>query len=221
MTPQWWHTETLVPYDQALATMMQRVDAIARGDAPELIWMLEHPPLYTLGTSGQRADLHTNPYQLPVYETGRGGQVTYHGPGQRVGYVMLNLKARGLSPRAFTTKLEQWLQTVLQTQGLATFTDPTRIGVWTTVNGTDPQLYPPQERKIAAIGVRIRKGVTSHGFALNICPDLRHFDAITPCGLSQYKATSLEALGKATGDVTFLDALLRQTFKDIFDQPPA
>ena len=207
-----WRLETgIVPYAQALEEMETRVMALAEGRGRECVWLLEHPSFYSLGTSGKAHHIHANPQKIPVIQTGRGGQLTYHGPGQRVGYVMLNLKARQLSPRAFVQGLERWIGSVLERLGVPSFTDPRRIGVWTwTPTG--------QEAKIAAIGVRIRRGISFHGWALNVAPDLSFFQTITPCGLSGYGVTSLEQLG-ITVDRSTLDALFQESFEAVFGLP--
>lgn len=208
---EWQCAATLIPYEEACDTMEKRVADIAQGKAPELIWFLEHPPLYTIGTSGGACDILQNPEHLPIYTSGRGGQVTYHGPGQRIGYVLLNLKKRSLSPRAFTATLEAWLQDVLQELGVQSFTDPKRIGVWIQ----DHTVSPTQEHKIAAIGVRIRHGISFHGFALNIFPDLTAFQHIIPCGLAQFQVTSLEAL-RVQVSCQEVDKLLQKKFGRFF-----
>ena len=186
--------------------MEARVDAIIAGTAPELVWLVEHPPLYTGGTSADTADLLDT--SLPFYETGRGGQITYHGPGQRVAYVMLDLKKRGaMDVRAYVQHLEQWLIHTLARFGVESFTREGRVGVWTDDSGT--------ESKIAALGIRVRKWVTYHGIALNVSPDLIPYRGIVPCGIRGYGITSLEKLGilKNMGEV---DAVLKEEFSKIF-----
>jgi lipoyl(octanoyl) transferase len=181
-----WRVEPgLLDYTEAVATMEARVAAIRARTARELIWLVEHPPLYTAGTSADAADVLDA--RFPVHATGRGGRHTYHGPGQRVVYVMLDLDARGRDVRRFITALEAWVIDALAREGVATFTDSARVGVWVHEDGLDA--------KIAAIGVRIRRWVTFHGVAINISPDLAHFDGIIPCGLANSAVTSLAALG--------------------------
>lgn len=209
---EWRISHAPISYKNACDWMEDRVEAIARGEAPEIVWFLEHPPLYTVGTSGNRADILENPDGLPVYDTGRGGQVTYHGPGQRIAYALLNLKARGLGPKEFVRCLEQWLISALKVWGVEGFTNPERIGVWTRTHG--------QEEKIAALGVRIRKGVSFHGVALNNTPNLCHFHQIIPCGLKTFQTTSLQALG-LTLSQDALDQTLQETFAYAFPSHPS
>ncbi len=167
--------------------MEARADAIARGEAPELVWLLEHPPLYTAGTSAAPDELF-NPQGFPVYDAGRGGRYTYHGPGQRVGYVMIDLNRRGRDIRRFVHALEQWLIATLAEFGIAAFAVPDRIGIW--VRRADGS-----EAKIGAIGVRVRRWVTLHGFSINLDPELSHFSGIVPCGITEFPVTSLAELG--------------------------
>lgn len=182
-----WRVEPgLLDYAEAVAAMEARVAAIRVGIAGELIWLVEHPPLYTAGTSADPADVLDA--RFPVHATGRGGRHTYHGPGQRVVYVMLDLDARGRDVRRFITALEGWVIDALAREGIAAFTDPARVGVWIHEDGHDA--------KIAAIGVRIRRWVTFHGVAINVAPNLAHFDGIVPCGLPNSTVTSLSALGR-------------------------
>lgn len=196
----WRVAPGLVDYDQALAEMEARATAIRNGTAGELIWLLQHPPLYTAGTSAKDADLLT-PDRFPIHRTGRGGQFTYHGPGQRVGYVMLDLERRGRDVRAYVHGLEAWIIAALARFGVVGAVRPDRVGVWVT--------HPDgREEKIAAIGVRVKRWVTLHGFAINVAPDLDHFSGIVPCGLSQFGVTSLKALGVAA-TLADLDAALR------------
>src|SRR6266404_2347198 len=196
-----------VPYPEAVAAMEQRVAAIANGEAPELVWLLEHPPLYTSGTSGKAADL-LDP-RFPMFETGRGGQLTYHGPGQRVAYVMLDLKRRRPDVRAYVAGLEEWIIRTLAAFNVRGERREDRVGVW--VNR--PDKGPGFEDKIAAIGVRLKHWVSLHGISLNVEPDLSHFDAIVPCGVvdPRFGVTSLSDLGHpvAMADV---DMPLRQAF---------
>jgi len=194
-----WRTEPgLLDYPAAVADMTVRAEAIAAGEAAERIWLVEHPPLYTAGTSALPRDLLAA--RFPVFETGRGGQYTYHGPGQRVVYLNLDLAARGRDVRRFVQALEQWIIAALDDLGVPAWTAEGRIGVWTS--GPDGA-----EAKIAAIGVRVRKWVTLHGLAINVAPDLSHYDGIIPCGISAFGVTSLAALG-ATAGISALDAAL-------------
>lgn len=183
----WEIAEKPVEYLAAVTRMEARVADIRAGSAPELVWLLEHPPLYTAGTSANAADL-IDP-KFPVYDTGRGGQYTYHGPGQWVGYVMMDLTARQKTPdvRQYVRDLEEWIIQTLAAAGVKGERRDGRIGIWVDVNGAD--------KKIAAIGVRIRHGVTYHGISLNVDPDLSHFSGIVPCGLSDFGVTSLHDLG--------------------------
>jgi lipoyl(octanoyl) transferase len=202
---EWKTSDGLVPYPEALAEMEARADAIAAGTAAEEIWLLEHPPIYTAGTSTNDADLLDA--RFPVYRTGRGGQFTYHGPGQRVGYVMLNLKQRKPDVRAYVRDLEQWLIESLALLGVKGERRDGRVGIWVARKN--------REDKIAALGVRIRHWVTFHGVALNVNPDLSHFSGIVPCGVREHGVTSLADLGlKAT--MADVDAALKQSFEKIF-----
>ena len=207
-----------VPYPQALAAMEERVAGIRAGRAPERVWLLEHPPLYTAGTSARPEELLA-PGALPVFRSGRGGRYTYHGPGQRVAYVMLDLAARGRCDlRRFVRDLEQWLIAALAEFGVAGMRRPGRVGVWVAAaagaNDGDG------DAKIAAIGVRVRRWVTFHGVSLNVAPTLAHYEGIVPCGLRGHGVTSLAALGidAATADV---DRALRRHFAAVFGPPPA
>ena len=182
---EWKISDDLVPYAEALAVMEARAAAIRAGSAPEYIWLLEHPPLFTAGTSADPAEL-SNPMGLPVYAAGRGGRYTYHGPGQRVGYVMLDLEARGRDIRRFVHGLEGWIIATLADFGIAAHRAPGRIGIWVG-DGAG-------EAKIAAIGVRVKRWVTLHGFSINVAPQLSHFDGIVPCGIAEFGVTSLVAL---------------------------
>ena len=203
-----WQISTApVPYPDAVTKMETRAAAIAAGDAAELVWLLEHPPLYTAGTSANTSDL-IDPERFPVYKTGRGGQYTYHGPGQRVGYFMLDLKTRGRDVRAFVAGLEDLVIGTLADFGVAADRRKGRIGVW--VNMPDGS-----EAKIAAIGVRIRKWVSFHGISINVDPDLSHFNGIVPCGIREHGVTSLRALG-IKADMAAVDAALKQNFEKIF-----
>ena len=198
----WDVSEGLTPYPDAVARMEALQAAIRDTGARELVWLLEHPPLYTSGTSADPAELLSQ--QFPVYDTGRGGRYTYHGPGQRVGYVMFDLLHRGKDVRCYVHALEGWVIEALGHFGVEARRAEGRVGIWCdTKNG--------QEAKIGAIGVRIRKWVTMHGFAVNIAPDLNHFSGIVPCGISEYPVTSLAALGIEATLADF-DAALRATF---------
>jgi lipoyl(octanoyl) transferase len=200
--PEWRVEPGLVDYDAALAAMEARAEAIREGGASELIWLLEHPPVYTAGTSAKEADL-VDPLRFPVRRAGRGGQFTYHGPGQRVGYVMLDLAARGKDIRRFVDALEHWVIDTLARLGVHGRQAPGRVGVWVDT--------PAGEAKIAALGVRVRRWVTFHGFAINVAPDLSHYAGIVPCGLPDYPVTSLAALGNAA-TMADVDAALRAGF---------
>jgi lipoyl(octanoyl) transferase len=200
-----------VDYDQALAVMTERAAAVARGDAPELVWLLEHPALYTAGTSARPQEL-IDP-RFPVYTAGRGGQFTYHGPGQRVGYVMLDLRRRGPDVRRFVATIEEWLILTLAAFNVRGERREDRIGVWVR----RPDKGAGFEDKIAAIGIRVRQWVTLHGFALNIEPNLAHFAGIVPCGVSEprYGVTSLADLGHIV-TMPEVDAALRAAFAPLF-----
>jgi lipoyl(octanoyl) transferase len=200
--------EGLIAYPEALAGMEARVEAIKSG-TPDLLWLLEHPPLYTAGTSAKAADL-LSPDRFPVFNAGRGGQYTYHGPGQRVGYVMMDLKRRSPTPdiRCFVHDLEEWLIRTLARFGVTAERREGRIGLWVrAANGA--------ENKIAALGIRVRRWVSFHGVSLNVNPDLSHFTGIVPCGIAQHGVTSLHALGvKPT--MTEVDAVMVEEFKKVF-----
>jgi lipoyl(octanoyl) transferase len=208
---EWQVSDAPVPYLEAVAAMEARVAAIADGEAPELVWLLEHPPLYTSGTSGKDADL-LDP-RFPLFSTGRGGQLTYHGPGQRVAYVMLNLKHRQPDVRAYVAGLEAWIIRSLAAFNVRGERREDRIGVWVA----RPDKGLGHEDKIAAIGVRLRRWVSFHGIAINVEPDLRHFDAIVPCGVAdpRYGVTSLVDLGLAVTMSDF-DLVMQRTFDDVF-----
>ena len=186
----WAASDTPVPYEAALAVMEERIEQIASGTAPELIWLLEHPPIYTAGTSAQPADL-LQPDRFPVFETGRGGQYTYHGPGQRIAYVMLDLRARGRDVRGLITLLEDWIIGTLTAFNVKGEVRPDRVGVWVA----RPERGAGAEDKIAAIGLRLRHWISFHGLSINVEPDLEHFSGIVPCGVSQHGVTSLADLG--------------------------
>jgi lipoyl(octanoyl) transferase len=202
---EWKVSPGLVAWPDAFAEMEARAAAIAAGDAREQIWLLEHPPLYTAGTSANPAEL-LDP-RFPVYEAGRGGRYTYHGPGQRVGYVMLDLGKRGRDVRAFVHALEGWVIDALASVGVECWRAEGRIGIWTNDNG--------KEAKIGAIGVRVRRWVSFHGFAINVAPDLSHFSGIVPCGLPEFPVTSLAELGVAA-DMPTLDSALFKHFSTWF-----
>lgn len=211
---EWKISDSLVPYEDALTAMEARAQAIRRAGADDLVWLLEHPPLYTAGTSARRDDLLT-PDRFPVYDAGRGGQFTYHGPGQRVGYVMMDLRRRGLSVRDYIAALEDWVIAALAEFNVKGERREGRVGVWVD---RSRELGPGREDKIAAIGVRVRHGVSFHGISLNVEPDLSHYQGIVPCGLSQFGVTSLVDLGLP---VTLHDAdiALKKTFGAIFAEP--
>jgi len=201
---EWRVSDNQIPYPEALAEMEKRHSAILAGEKPDLIWFLEHPPLYTAGTSSVPTELLSGAF--PVYETGRGGRHTYHGPGQRVGYLMLDLKKRNKDIRAFVQALENWVIAALAEFDVEARPEEGRIGIWCdTPEG--------QEAKIGAIGIRIRKWITMHGFSVNIDPDLSHFDGIIPCGISEYPVTSLKQLGIETNLAKF-DKALKKTAPD-------
>lgn len=200
-----------VPYEQAVAEMEARAAAIAAGAAAEQVWLLEHPPLYTAGTSAKPEDL-VDPARFPVHTTGRGGQLTYHGPGQRIAYVMLNLKARGGDVRAFVLNLEAWIIDVLAEFGIEGAVRAGRVGVWVDRRQADGSV---REEKIAALGIRVRRGVSFHGVSLNVDPDLTHFDGIIPCGLPEFGVTSVRAQGVAA-DMADIDRALQHHFVHSF-----
>lgn len=199
-TIEWRRSAAPVAYPDAVAWMEDRARAIREDDAREAIWLLEHPPLYTAGTSADPAELIDR--RFPVYETGRGGRHTYHGPGQRVGYVLVDLATRGRDVRCYVHALEGWVIDALGRCGIESFRAPGRIGIWTIDRG--------REAKIGAIGVRIRRWVTLHGFAINRAPDLSHFGGIVPCGIADYPVTSMAELGRDPGEAA-LDAALETT----------
>mgnify|MGYP000545160882 CR=1 FL=1 len=216
--PEWRHIEGLAPYAETVAAMEAHVAAMAEGRAAEAVWLLEHPPLYTAGTSAQAADLR-DPDRFPVFRSGRGGQYTYHGPGQRVAYVMLDLNRRGRDVRAFVTALEGWVADALAEFGLRGLSRPDRVGVW--IARPDKPPLPdgtPREDKIAAIGIRLRRWISFHGIALNVEPDLSHYDGIRPFGIDGHGVTSLVDLGLPVGMVD-ADAALRATFARRFPRP--
>jgi lipoyl(octanoyl) transferase len=212
---EWHHSAGLTPWPEAVAAMEARVERIARGKAPEAIWLLEHPPLYTAGTSANPADL-LMPDRFPVHEARRGGQYTYHGPGQRVVYVMLDVGRRGRDVRCFVRQLEQWVIATLAEFNIRGEIRPGRVGVW--VARDDRPLTATgarQEDKIAAIGIRLRKWISFHGISINVEPDLEHFTGIVPCGIAEHGVTSLVDLGLPVA-MDDLDAALRRSFAGAF-----
>ncbi len=216
--PQWLVSDGLTPYPEALAFMEERAAAIREGAADELIWLVEHPPLYTAGTSARPDDL-TDPNRFPVYQTRRGGQYTYHGPGQRVVYVMLDVAARGRDVRAFVRGLEEWVIATLAEFNVRGERREGRVGVW-VARPEKPPLPDgsPREDKIAAIGVRLRRWVSFHGLSINLEPDLSHYEGIVPCGISGHGVTSLVDLGLPV-TMADLDAALMRTFAQVFPHP--
>lgn len=212
---EWKISDALVAYDTAVAEMEARADAIAKGEAEELIWLLEHPPLYTAGTSAKREDL-VDPDRFPVYESKRGGQYTYHGPGQRVAYAMLDLNTRGKDVRKFVADMEAWVINALAEFNIQGEIREGRVGVWVvrddkplTAMGTKP------EDKVAAIGLRVRKWVSFHGLSINVDPDLSHFEGIVPCGIREHGVTSLVDLGLPV-TMDDVDVALKRGFDTVF-----
>ena len=199
---EWRISDGLVPYGQALAFMEERAAAIRAGTAGECVWLLEHPPLFTAGTSADPAELF-NPLGFPVHEAGRGGRYTYHGPGQRVGYVMLDLDKRGRDVRRLVHGLEGWIIDVLGDLGVSAHRAEGRIGIWVGEGA--------EEAKIAALGIRVKRWVTLHGFSINVDPDLSHFGGIVPCGIAELGVTSLAKIGKEIG-LANVDAALERHF---------
>jgi lipoyl(octanoyl) transferase len=210
MAIEWSVSPGLTPYEPAIAFMEARAAAIAAGGAPELVWLVEHPPIYTAGVTAQAGDL-LDPDRFPVHRVGRGGQYTYHGPGQRVVYVMLDLTRRGRDVRAFVSALEAWIIAALGRFNVVGEIRPGRVGVWVTRNASGRA----HADKIAAIGVKIRRWVSFHGFAVNVEPDLQHFSGIVPCGIDDAGVTSLVDLGLPV-TMDELDHALRSAFHDIF-----
>lgn len=211
----WLIRAGLTPYPEALAWMEARVAAIAAGEAPEAVLLVEHPPLYTAGTSAHADDL-TDPNRFPVFDAGRGGEYTYHGPGQRVAYVMLDLKRRRPDVRAFVAALEQWIIATIADMQVKGERREDRVGVWVS----RPERPPgpddaPAEDKVAAIGIRIRRWVTFHGISLNVDPDLSHFSGIVPCGVRGHGVTSLADLGLLVS-MPEVDSMLRRNFEIVF-----
>ncbi len=210
--PEWQTLPGLAPYAETLAAMEERATAIAEGRAPEAIWLLEHPPLYTAGTSAKPADL-TQPNRFPVFNVGRGGQYTYHGPGQRVVYVMLDVGKRGRDVRCFVRDLENWVIAALAEFNVTGQIRPGRVGVW--VERPEKARLPDgtlREDKIAALGIKLRRWVSFHGISINVEPDLSHFDGIVPCGIREHGVTSLVDLGLPV-TMADLDAALAATFE--------
>jgi lipoyl(octanoyl) transferase len=204
---EWLVSRAPVDYPRAVRFMERRVEAILAGHALEAVWLLEHPPIYTCGTSARDDEL-LDRQRFPVYRTGRGGRITYHGPGQRVGYVMLDLRRRGADVRLFVGRVEDWVIRTLATFGIEARRSPGKIGIWVDGGGG-------REAKIGAIGIRVRHWVSFHGFALNVDPDLSHFGGIVPCGLAGSEVTSLRNLGLST-PMPAVDAALRATFPIAF-----
>lgn len=215
--PEWQTLDGLSDYSSILAEMEKRAEEIAAGTADEAIWLLEHPPLYTAGTSAKPADL-TDPDRFPVYDVGRGGQYTYHGPGQRVVYVMLDVGKRGRDVRCFVRAMENWVIAALAEFNVKGEIRPGRVGVW--VARPDRPAQPdgtPAEDKIAAIGVKLRRWVSFHGISINVEPDLSHFSGIVPCGITDHGVTSLVDLGLPV-TMADLDVALRSTFPRFFPE---
>ena len=206
---EWRISDEPVAYPASLAEMEARVTAIREGTAAPLVWLLEHPPLYTAGTSARPQDL-VEPDRFPVFEAGRGGQYTYHGPGQRVGYVLIDLKPRGADIRRYVHDLEEWLIRTLACFGVTGERRDGRVGIWVARGGG-------REDKIAAIGVRVRRWVSFHGVALNVDPDLSHFAGIIPCGIREHGVTSLRDLG-ITASGPDVDTALRSCFEEVFGE---
>ncbi len=207
---EWAVSAGLVPYPEAIAAMESRVGRIIEGTAPEQVWLLEHPPLYTAGTSALPSDLLTSD-RFPVFRTGRGGQFTYHGPGQRVAYVMLDLNRRAPDLRAFVQALEEWIIRTIGAFGIVGERRKGMIGVWVR----RPDKGPHAEEKIAAVGIRLRRWVSFHGIALNVAPDLAHFAGIVPCGIRDRGVTSLADLG-VDMSMDEVDRVLRREFEAVF-----
>lgn len=207
-SPEWIVNPGLLPYPEAVAFMEDRAEKIAAREANEMVWLVEHPPIYTAGTSAKESDLLDT--RFPVFATGRGGQYTYHGPGQRVGYVMLDLTRRKKDVRAFVQDLEEWLIQTLALFNVKGERREGRVGIW-VARGS-------REDKIAAIGVRVRRWVTFHGVSLNVDPDLSHFDGIVPCGIREHGVTSLADLGLPV-TMADVDVNLKTAFRQVFGAP--
>jgi lipoyl(octanoyl) transferase len=217
LAPEWRILPGLSDYSDTLAAMEARVAAISRGDAPEAIWLLEHPPLYTAGTSANPTDL-TAPNRFPVHHAGRGGQYTYHGPGQRVVYAMLDLNTRGRDVRCFVHQMEEWVITTLQEFGIMGERRAGRVGVWVTRPDKPPMPDgSTREDKIAAIGIKLRRWVSFHGISINLEPDLSHFEGIVPCGIRDHGVTSLVDLGLPV-TMEDLDLALMRGFEAVFNE---
>lgn len=214
---EWRVLDGLAPYEATLSAMEARVAAIANGTAPEAVWLLEHPPLYTAGTSSRAADL-VDPDRFAVHVAGRGGQYTYHGPGQRVAYVMLDLNKRGRDVRKFVCALENWVIATLSSFNVRGERRAGRVGVWVVRPDRAGPDGNPAEDKIAAIGVKLRKWVSFHGISINVEPDLSHFSGIVPCGIADHGVTSLVDLGLPV-TLADVDVALRQTFDLAFPPP--
>jgi lipoyl(octanoyl) transferase len=213
--PEWRVSDRLVGYPEAVAAMEAQVEGMLAGRAGELVWLLEHPPLYTAGTSAREADLLW-PDRFPVYRSRRGGEFTYHGPGQRVAYAMLDLNVRGRDVRAYVWRLEEWVIRTLAEFGVRAERRAGRVGVWVVRPDRPPQADgSPAEDKIAAIGVRIRRWVSFHGVAINVEPDLGHFRGIVPCGIREHGVTSLVDLGLPV-TLADVDLALRRSFDAVF-----
>ncbi|MEM7270659.1 MAG: lipoyl(octanoyl) transferase LipB [Pseudomonadota bacterium] len=213
---EWRITDGLVGYREALNAQEERVAAIHGAAADEQVWLLEHPPLITAGTSAKAADLLT-PDRFPVYEVGRGGEYTYHGPGQRVAYAMLDLSRRGRDVRAFVWRLEEWVIRAIAEFGVTAERRAGRVGVWVVRHDQPPGPDgAPAEAKIAAIGVRLRRWISFHGVAINVEPDLSHYDAIVPCGIRGHGVTSLVDMG-VPATMTDLDIALKTAFVEVFE----
>jgi lipoyl(octanoyl) transferase len=211
---EWRISDGLIGYEHAVAEMEARAEAIAAGTMPELVWLLEHPPLYTAGTSADSGDL-IDASRFPVFQSGRGGQYTYHGPGQRVAYVMLDLKRRGPDVRRFVAALEAWLIATLNAFNITGERREDRVGVWVRRPDKAPVAGTVAEDKIAALGIRVRRWVTFHGVSLNVEPDLDHFRGIVPCGVQAHGVTSLADLG-LTVTMPEVDIILRREFEAVF-----
>ncbi len=205
----WRISQDPVPYPEAVNEMEARVAAISRGAYPEQVWLLEHPPIYTAGTSAKDGDILDA--RFPIFKTGRGGQLTYHGPGQRVAYVMLDLKTRKADVRGYVRDLEEWLIRTLRNFGVEGERRPGQVGIWVK-NGH-------RDEKIAAIGVRLRRWVTFHGVSLNVDPDLSHYTGIVPCGVKEGGVTSLSALGIPV-KMADVDSALKKSFREVFGPEP-
>jgi lipoyl(octanoyl) transferase len=210
----WLTSRGLVPYETALSEMEARVAGIAAGTASEAIWLLEHPPLYTAGTSARPEDL-TDPDRFPVFEARRGGQYTYHGPGQRVAYVMLDVGKRGHDVRKFVCQLEDWIIATLAEFNVRGERREGRVGVWVTRPDRPGLNGAPREDKIAALGIRLRRWISFHGISINVEPDLGHFDGIVPCGIREHGVTSLVDLGLPV-TMADLDVALKKAFGEVF-----